>query len=125
MCAVDDGDAVRLMPLSWAAEAVGRVAALEVEQALSQEAIEVLVIVGLLGSPTRRDIEDRRSGEDSEGLIARLCRRGLLVKARDDSLRGDPNTYTLTATALGVLGHATLESFQAWCAAAVQEPHLA
>jgi hypothetical protein len=31
-----------------------------VRQALSPEAVEVLVIVGFLGSPTRREIEERR-----------------------------------------------------------------
>jgi chromosome segregation and condensation protein ScpB len=77
------------------------------------------VIVGVLGAPTRRDIEDRRGGEDCEGLLARMCRRGLLEKARDDSLRGDPNIYRLTAVALGAMGHATLESFQAWCSPTV------
>jgi transcriptional regulator with XRE-family HTH domain len=119
MAAVDDGDEVRLMALPWAAEAMGRMTELEVEQALSAEAVEVLVIVGVIGSPTRREIEDRRGGEDCEGLLARMCRRGLLEKARHDSLRGDPNVYRLTAVALGALGHATLESFQGWCAAAV------
>jgi chromosome segregation and condensation protein ScpB len=59
-------------------------------RALSPEAVEVLVIVGFLGSPTRREIEDRRGGMDCEGLLTRMCRRGLLEKAKDDSLRGDP-----------------------------------
>jgi chromosome segregation and condensation protein ScpB len=114
MAAVDDGDEVRLMALPWAAEAIGRVTEFEVAAALSSEAVEVLVIVGMLGAPTRREIEDRRGGEDCEGLLARMCRRGLLEKARDDSLRGDPNIYRLTAVALGAMGHSTLESFQAW-----------
>jgi len=116
LAAVHDGDEVRLMPRPWAAEAISRVATLEAEQALSHEAVEVLVIVGVLGTPTRREIEDRRGGEDCEGLLARMCRRGLLEKARDDSLRGDPNVYRLTTLALGACGHTTLESFQAWCA---------
>jgi len=119
---VDDGDEVRLVALPWVTEAMSRVAELEVEQALSAEAVEVLVIVGFLGSPTRREIEDRRGGEDCESLLARMCRRGLLEKARDDSLRGDPNIYRLTAVALGALGHATSDSFQTWCAAALGDP---
>jgi chromosome segregation and condensation protein ScpB len=115
MCAVEDGDIVRLMPLGWAADAVSRVATLEVEQVLSDEAVEVLVIIGLLGTPTRREIEDHRGGEDCDGLLGRLCRRGLLEKARDGSRRGDPYVYRLTAMALGVMGHGSLESFQSWC----------
>jgi hypothetical protein len=74
------------------------------------DATEVLVIVGMLGAPTRREIEDRRGGEDCERL---------LVKARDDALRGDPNVFRLTDVALGATGHATLESFQRRCDGAV------
>jgi chromosome segregation and condensation protein ScpB len=125
MCAVEDGDVVRLMPLSWAADAVAEVATLEVEQVLSGEAVEILVIVGMLGSPTRRAIQELRGGEDCEGLLTWLCRRGLLVKARDDSLRGDPNIYRITATALGVMGHATLESFEAQCRIEVESLRVA
>ena len=122
LAAVHDGDEVRLMPLSFAAAAISRVATLEAQLALSSEAVEVLVIVGLLGSPTRRDIGDRRGGEDCEGrLLARMCRRSLLEQARDDSLRGDPNLY-LTAVSLGALGYATLDSFQSWCASALGDP---
>ena len=90
-----------------------------VQQELTKEAVEVLVIVGVLGTPTRREIEDRRLGEDCASLLERMVRRGLLEKARDDALRGDPNLYRLTAVALGAMGHATLESFQAWCQSAV------
>ena len=93
---------------------------LEVQQALTPEAIEVLVIVGMLGAPTRREIEDRRGGEDCDSLLARMCRRGLLEKARDNRLRGDPTVYRLTALSLGAMGHATLESFQSCCAGLVE-----
>ncbi len=48
-----------------------------------------------------------------------MCRRGLLETARDEVLRGDPNVYRLTAVAFGVMGHATVESFQAWCVTSV------
>jgi chromosome segregation and condensation protein ScpB len=122
LAAVHDGDEIRLMTLPFAAEAISRVATLEAEQALSPEALEVLVIVGLLGSPTRRDIETRRGGEDCESLLARMCRRSLLEKAKDDTLRGDPNVYRLTAVSLGAMGHATLDSFQSWCASATSDP---
>lgn len=108
LCAVEDGDVVRVMPLPWAADAVAEVATLELERVLSDEAVEVLVI----------------GGEDCEGLLARLCRRGLLLITRDDSLRGDPYLYRVTATALGVMGHGTLESFQAWCARHAADPNL-
>ncbi len=120
LAAVDDGDEVRLVPQPWAAEPVSRVTTLEVQKALTNEAVEVLVIVGVLGGPTRREIEDRRAGEDCASLLDRMCRRGLLEKARDDTLRGDPNVYRLTAVALGAMGHATLESWQLWCERAVR-----
>ncbi len=117
MEAVEDGNAIRLVALPWAADAMSRITMLEVEQMLSAEAVEALVIVGMLGTPTRREIEDLRAGEDCEGLLHRMCQRGLLDKARDDALRGDPNVYRLTAVALGAMGHATLASFQTWCRA--------
>ncbi len=119
LAAVEDGDEVRLLPQPWAAEPVSRVATLEVQQALTDEAVEVLVIVGMLGSPTRRDIEDRRGGGDCASLLDRMCRRGLLDKVRDDAVRGDPNVFRLTAVALGAMGHATTESFQTWCSTEV------
>jgi chromosome segregation and condensation protein ScpB/DNA-binding XRE family transcriptional regulator len=114
LAAVDDGDEVRLFPQSWAADAVSRVTTLEVQRALTDEAVKVMVIIGMLGTPTRREIEERRGGQDCANLLDRMCRRGLIAKARDDTLPGDPNTYRLTAVALGAMGHATLESFQAW-----------
>ena len=107
---------MRLIALTWAAGAISRVSTLEVERTLSPEAVEVLVIVGMVGAPTRRGIEDLRGGEDCEGLLTRLCRRGFLETTRDDSLKGDPYVYRLTAVALGAMGHATSESFRAWCA---------
>lgn len=122
MDAVEDGNVVRVVALPWAADAMSRVANLEVEETLSPAAVEVLIIVGMLGSPVRRDIEDLRGGEDSEGLLTRLCRRGFLETIRDDTLRGDPRVYRLTALALGAMGHATLESFRAWCASRAQLP---
>ncbi len=115
--AVDDGAAVRLSPLPWAEEAVSALATLEGQHALTDEAVQVLACVGVLGSPTRREVENLR-GEDCESLMARLARQGFLVKTRDDSPVGDPNIYRLTALALGAMGHATIESFHAWCATA-------
>jgi chromosome segregation and condensation protein ScpB/DNA-binding XRE family transcriptional regulator len=119
---VEDGNQVRIIPAEHVVDALSRLTTLEVQQELIEEAVEVLVIVGVLGTPTRREIEDRRAGEDCASLLERMVRRGLLQKARDDSLRGDPNIYRLTAVALGATGHATLESFQAWCQIAVAAP---
>jgi chromosome segregation and condensation protein ScpB/DNA-binding XRE family transcriptional regulator len=116
---VEDGSEVRVLPAEHVVDALSRLTTLEVQQQLTDEAIQVLIIVGVLGSPTRREIEDRRLGEDCASLLERMVRRGLLEKARDDALRGDPNIYRLTAVALGAMGHATLDSFQAWCQAAV------
>lgn len=104
LAAVEDGHEVRLIPLAWASDAVSRVATVETQLALTQEATEVMIIIGVLGSPTRREIEDRRGGDDCASLLDRLCRRGLLEKARDESVRGDPNTHRLTAIALGTMG---------------------
>ncbi len=119
MAVVEDGAAVRLVPAEHVVPALTQLTTLEVQGELSDEAVQVLVIVGVLGSPTRREIEDRRLGEDCAGLLERMVRRGLLEKARDDALRGDPNVYRLTAVALAAMGHATVESFQAWCQEAV------
>ena len=116
---VEDGNEIRVIPAEHVVDAVSRLTTLDVQQELTGEVVEVLVIVGVLGSPTRREIEDRRVGEDCAPLLERMVRRGLLEKARDDSLRGDPNIYRLTAIALGAMGHATLESFQVWCQRAV------
>ncbi len=120
---VEDGNEVRVVPADHVVEALSHLTTLEVQQQLTDEAVEVLVIVGVLGTPTRREIEDRRAGEDCASLLDRLVRRGLLEKARDDALRGDPNIYRLTAVALGAMGHATVESFQAWCQAEVAPEH--
>ena len=117
LATVDDGDEVRPLPQPWASDAVARVTTLEVQQVLTDEAVEVLVIVGMLGSPTRREIEDRRGAQNCVSLLERMCQRGLLEKARDDSVRRDPIIYRLTALALGAMDHATLESFQVWCQA--------
>jgi chromosome segregation and condensation protein ScpB len=115
VAAVDDGAEVRLTPHPWAADAVAVVSGLEVQAALTDEAVQVLVCIGVLGAPTRREIDNLRGG-DCESVVERLVRRGLLQKTRDDALAGDPNVYGLTALALGAVGHATLESFQTWCA---------
>ncbi len=120
VAAVDDGATVRLSPLPWAAEAVAALTMLEGQHALTDEAVQVLVCVGVLGSPTRREVESLR-GDDCESVISRLVRQGFLDKSRDDNLMGDPNVFRLTAVALGAMGHATIESFQAWCALAIDE----
>jgi len=73
-----------------------------------------LVIVGHLGEATRRDVDERR-GADSTSVLDRLAARGLLTQRTDQGATGRPNTYRLTTRALTLVGHATLESFQAWC----------
>jgi len=118
---VEDGNEIRLTPAEHVVDAVSRLTTLELQEELTGETVEVLVIVGVLSSPTRREIEDRRGGEDSASLLERMVRRGLLQKARDNSLRGDPNIYRLTAIALGAMGHATLESDQTWCNDQIQD----
>jgi hypothetical protein len=64
---------------------------------------------------------DRRWGwrklvaEAGAGLLDRLVRRGFLEKRMEDDQLGQPNAYRPTTRALAMMGHATLESFQAWC----------
>jgi len=48
-------------------------------------------------------------------VLDRLAARGLLTQRTDQGATGRPNTYRLTTRALTLVGHATLESFQAWC----------
>jgi chromosome segregation and condensation protein ScpB len=103
---------VELTVLPYVSEAVSRVSALEVSRELSREALEVLLIVGQLGEATRRQVNERRL-QESEGLLERLVRRGFLEKRSEEEQLGQPNAYRLTTRALGVMGHATLESFQA------------
>jgi chromosome segregation and condensation protein ScpB len=70
--------------------------------------------VATLGEATRRQVEERRV-QDCASLMDRLVRRGLLDKRAEDDQQGQPNAYRLTTRALARLGHATLESLQAWC----------
>jgi transcriptional regulator with XRE-family HTH domain len=120
LAVVEDGSEIRVVAADHVVSALARLTTLEVQHELTDEAVQVLVIVGVLGSPTRREIADRRLGEDCANLLERMVRRGLLEKARDDVLRGEPNIYRLTAFALGAMGHASLESFQAWCQSEVR-----
>lgn len=114
VAAVDDGVSVELTVLAFAADAVGTVRALEAARTVTPEALMVLVIVGHLGEATRRDIDERR-GADSTSVLDRLVARDLLVHRTDQGSAGRPNAYRLTTRALTLVGHATLESFQAWC----------
>jgi chromosome segregation and condensation protein ScpB/DNA-binding XRE family transcriptional regulator len=122
--AVDDGVQVALVVIPYVSEAVARISELEVTRELSREALEVLLVIGHLGEATRRQVNDLRL-QESEGLLERLLRRGFLEKRSDEELVGTPNAYRLTTRALGVMGHATLESFQAWCQEQVELTRLA
>jgi chromosome segregation and condensation protein ScpB len=114
VAAVDDGVTIELTVLGYAAEPVERLRALETVPTLTTEAVMTLVIVGHLGEATRRDVDERR-GADSTSVLDRLVARGLLTQRTDQTIIGRPNTYRLTTRALTLVGHSTLESFQAWC----------
>ncbi len=114
VAAVDDGVTIELTVLAHAAQAVERIRPLEAVPTLSSEAVMTLVIVGHLGEATRRDIDERR-GADSTSVLDRLAARGLLTQRTDLVATGRPHAYRLTTRALTLVGHSTLESFQAWC----------
>jgi len=114
VAAVDDGVTIELTVLAYAAQAVERIRPLEAVPTLSSEAVMTLVIVGHLGEATRRDVDERR-GADSTSVLDRLAARGLLTQRTDQAATGRPNAYRLTTRALTLVGHSTLESFQAWC----------
>jgi chromosome segregation and condensation protein ScpB len=118
MRAVDDGVEVRLVPLPVAAPAVAAVTEIEALGELSDEQVAILCIVAYRGAATRREIEDLRR-EDSESLLIRLVKLGLLDKVADAKSHGGPNVYRVTAKALAAMGHGTLESLQAYLAPAV------
>jgi chromosome segregation and condensation protein ScpB/DNA-binding XRE family transcriptional regulator len=108
----DDGGRVRLWPLSCAEAAVRTVTDVEEVAAPSAEQLEILAITAYFGQATRALIE-RYRGEDSESLLDRLVRRGLLAKVRDDQALGAPNVYRVTAKALRAAGFATVEAMRA------------
>jgi len=114
VAAVDDGVTIELTVLAHAAQAVERSRTLEPVPTLSSEAVMTLVIVGHLGEATRRDVDERR-GADSTSVLDRLAARGLLTQRTDQGATGRPNAHRLTTHALTLVGHSTLESFQAWC----------
>jgi len=114
VAAVDDGVTIELTVLAHAAPSVERIRALEAVPTLSSVAVMTLVIVGHLGEATRRDVDERR-GADSASVLDRLAARGLLTQRTDQAATGRPHAYRLTTRALTLVGHSTLESFQAWC----------
>jgi len=114
VAAVDDGVTLELTVLAHAAQAVERIRPLEAVPTLTTEAVMTLVIVGHLGEATRRDVDERR-GADSTSVLDRLAARGLLTQRTDQGATGRPHAYRLTTRALTLVGHSTLESFQAWC----------
>jgi chromosome segregation and condensation protein ScpB len=75
------------------------------------EQLEVLATVAYFGQATRALIELYRQ-EDSESLLDRLVRRGLLAKVRDEQALGAPNVYRITAKALRAAGFATVEAMR-------------
>ena len=107
----DDGGRVRLFPLPGAEAAVRALTDVEEVGAPSAEQLEVLAIVAYFGQATRALIE-RYRGEDSESLLDRLLRRGLLAKVRDDQVLGAPNVYRVTAKALRAAGFPTVEAMR-------------
>jgi len=114
VAAVDDGVTIELTVLAHTAQAVERSRPLEAVPTLSAEAVMTLVIAGHLGEATRRDVDERR-GADSTSVLDRLAARGLLTQRTDQAATGRPHAYRLTTHALTLVGHSTLESFQAWC----------
>ncbi len=100
--------------LAHASQAVERIRPLEAVPTLTTEAAMTLVIVGHLREATRRGVDERR-GADSTSVLDRLAARGLLTQRTDQAATGRPNAYRLTTRALTLVGHSTLESFQAWC----------
>jgi chromosome segregation and condensation protein ScpB len=114
VAAVDDGVTIELTVLAHTAQAVERTRPLEPVPTLTSEAVMTLVIVGHLGEATRREVDERR-GADSTSVLDRLAARGLLTQRTDQAATGRPNAYRLTTRALTLVGHSTLESFQAWC----------
>ena len=114
----DDGAHVRLWPLPCAEAVVRTLTDVEEEVAPSAEQLEILAIVAFFGQATRALIE-RYRGEDSESLLDRLVRRGLLAKVRDDQALGAPNVYRVTAKALRAAGFPTVEAMRAAVAGVV------
>lgn len=114
LAAVDDGVTVELVVLAHATDLVEQVRELDAQVTLTPEALMVLIIVGHLGEATRRQVDERR-GTDSASVLDRLASLGLIERRSDLASVGRPNAYRLTTRALTVLGHSTVESFQAWC----------
>ena len=108
----DEAARVQLFPLPCAEAAVRTLTDVEEIGAPSVEQLEVLAIVAYFGQATRSLIE-RYRGEDSESLLERLVRRGLLAKVRDDRALGAPNVYSVTAKALRAAGYASVEAMRA------------
>jgi chromosome segregation and condensation protein ScpB len=107
----DDGGRVRLFALPCAEAAVRTLSDVEEVVTPSAEQLEILAIVAYFGQATRALIE-RYRGEDSESLLERLVRCGLLAKVRDVQALGAPNVYRVTAKALRAAGFATVEAMR-------------
>jgi chromosome segregation and condensation protein ScpB len=79
---------------------------------VTAEQLEVVAVVALLGTPTRRQIEKFRC-QDTEWPLRRLVERGLLEKGRDDAAPGGPSIYRVTAAALAAIGQPSVEALRA------------
>jgi chromosome segregation and condensation protein ScpB/DNA-binding XRE family transcriptional regulator len=107
----DDGGRVRPFAMPCAEGAVRTLSDVEEVVTPSAEQLEILAIVAYFAQATRSLIEHYR-GEDSESLLQRLVRRGLLAKVRDDQVLGAPNVYRVTAKALRATGFPTVEAMR-------------
>jgi chromosome segregation and condensation protein ScpB len=112
--AVEDGAEVYLAPLPDAGEAAATLEkVVEPVAEVTPEQFEVLAVVALLGTPSRRQVEEFRRHQESAGLLGRLIERGLLEKGKDDAAPGKPYVYRVTPAALAALGQPSIEALRA------------
>jgi chromosome segregation and condensation protein ScpB len=123
MQVLDDGSHVQLTPDPHFHCAVARLVQPERLPRLTQEQAEVLAIVIMDGTATRRRIEEVRGTaqlsigadgpvslpRDSSETLALLLSRGLLRAERDDHATGQPLVYRPTPRLLQRLGVGTVE----------------
>ena len=108
---VDSVDA-ELLPLADAVDAIERLTTLENHRPLTGDQMEVVAILAVRSSATRRDIDGLRNGQESESVLRTLIRRGL-VAGEDDPVVGGRHVYRLTTRGVAVTGHSSIESLQA------------
>ncbi|MBV8529289.1 MAG: SMC-Scp complex subunit ScpB [Candidatus Dormibacteraeota bacterium] len=113
----EDGGEVRLWPLPGGpTEAVRCLTVTEETPRPSAEQLEILVMVAYLGPQTRAQVEAVRghasTSLDSESLLARMVRQGLLARVRSESRVGAPNVYSITAKALRATGYPSVDAMR-------------